>query len=55
MGCVANQTGLGGGVQSVDGCEVAVYVLRVTVTEAAMVDPMPQRSLPLARWNRIVD
>ena len=49
MGCVGNHTGLGGGVQSVEGCESAVYVLRVTVTEAAMVDPMPQRSVPLAR------
>ena len=38
-----------GGVQSVEGCECALYVLQVTVIQAAMVDPMPQRSLPLAR------
>ena len=49
MGCVGNQIELGGGVESVDDCEGALYVLRVTVTEAAMVDPMPRRSLPLAR------
>ena len=49
MGCVGNHTGLGGGVQSVEGCEGAVHVLRVTVTEAAMVDPMHKTSLPFAR------
>ena len=49
MGCVGNQIELGGGVESVDDCEGALYVLRVTVTEAAMVDPMTRRSLPLAR------
>ena len=49
MGCVGNQMECSGGAQSVEGCENALRVLRVTVTKAAMVDPLPKRSLPFAR------
>ena len=37
-----------GGVQSVEGCECALYVMQVTVIRAAMVDPMHKTGLPFA-------